>query len=264
MVSIVLPTYNEGANIQKTLQRAAAALGETGEKFELIVVDDASPDETAAIAEQLQSKFPVRVLRRAGRFGLATAVVDGWKLAHGDVLGAMDADLQHPPEVLVSLVAALREPGVDLVIASRRVRGGQMGTMPWFRRLGAIGFAALAAFLLPETVRGVRDPLSGMFLIRAKSLQKARLDPIGYKILLEVLAKADCQRIIEVPYTFDTRAAGSSKLGARQVMEYLRHLWRLARCTGQSRGWLRRRRFPSAARARHSTPRSPNKDSGSW
>jgi dolichol-phosphate mannosyltransferase len=254
MVSIVLPTYNEGANIQQTLRRAAAALRRAGEEFELIVVDDASPDKTATIAEQLQSEVPVRVLRRAGRFGLATAVVDGWKLARGDVLGVMDADLQHPPEVLASLAAALQEPTVDLVIASRRVPGGQMGPMPWFRQMASMGSAALAAFLLPEAVRGVRDPMSGMFLIRTKSLHAVRLDPTGYKILLEILAKAHCQKIVEVPYTFNSRGAGSSKLGAKQALQYLEHLWRLARSTGRLRSWLRRR--PSTARAGRSSPRS--------
>ncbi len=244
MISLILPTYNERANIQQTLRRAAAALRKSGEEFELIVVDDASPDETATIAEQLQGEVPLRVLRRAGRFGLATAVVDGWNLARGDVLGVMDADLQHPPEILASLFAALQKEAVDLVIASRRIPGGGMGKMPWFRRMAANVAASLAAFVLPETVRGVRDPLSGMFLVRAKLLQTAQLNPVGYKILLEILAKVRCRKIVEVPYTFDARAAGSSKLGATQVLQYFEHLWRLARSTGQLRRWLRR---PSSA-----------------
>src|SRR6516164_7330512 len=106
MISLVLPTYNESGSIQEVLRRAADALRATGEEFELIVVDDSSPDGTAELAQALASESSVRVVRRLRRSGLALAVVDGWHVARGDVLGVMDADLQHPPEALTSLVAA--------------------------------------------------------------------------------------------------------------------------------------------------------------
>ena len=110
MISVVIPTYNEAAVIEETLRRACRALEASSEPFELIVVDDSSADGTAELAESLAPQFPVRVLRRPGRLGLATAVVDGWKLARGDLLAVTDADLQHPPEVLGELVRALRAP----------------------------------------------------------------------------------------------------------------------------------------------------------
>src|SRR5579863_2368469 len=107
MISLVIPTYEEAGVIETALRRAAIALGETGDDFELIVVDDSAGEETAERARAVQSELPVRVLRREGKRGLATAVVEGWKLARGDLLGVMDADLQHPPEVLTRLVDAL-------------------------------------------------------------------------------------------------------------------------------------------------------------
>src|SRR5262245_60754366 len=119
MISLILPTYNEAASIQDVLRRASSALRATAEEFELIVVDDSSPDGTAELAGALANELPLRVVCRPGRGGLALAVVDGWKVARGDVLGVMDADLQHPPEVLTRLVATLSDPCTDLVIASR-------------------------------------------------------------------------------------------------------------------------------------------------
>jgi dolichol-phosphate mannosyltransferase len=211
----------------------------TGEPYELIVVDDSSPDGTAELAEALSEELPVRVVRRPGRSGLAQAVVEGWKAAGGDVLGVMDADLQHPPEVLAGLVDALRGPNVDLVIGSRSEPGG--GTKDWSRLRSFSSWAAvhLAACVLPWTLAEVHDAMSGMFLVRARALEGVDLEPTGYKILLEVLAKAHYRKFVEVPYTFGPRHRGSSKLGARQTAEYFIHLVRLARSTGQLWAWIR-------------------------
>src|SRR5881398_547231 len=128
MISIAIPTYNEAAVIEQTLRRASQSLGSSGEPFELIVVDDSSTDGTAELAEALAPELPVRVLRRPGRLGLATAVVDAWRLARGDLLGVMDADLQHPPEVLRDLARALREPSVDLAAYNVQV-GNPSGSL---------------------------------------------------------------------------------------------------------------------------------------
>lgn len=239
MISIVIPTYNEASAIQETLRRAASALRGTGENFELVVVDDASADGTAAKAESLAGELPVRVVRRPGRLGLATAVLDGWATTHSDVLGVMDADLQHPPEVLSALVRALREEGADLAIASRYAPGGGSSDWTWVRRAISRTATHMAATVLPLTLAAVGDPMSGMFLVRAEVLEGVRLNPLGYKILLEVLAKARHRKLVEVPYIFQERTRGSSKLGARQYLEYLLHLARLAAGTGQLFGWLK-------------------------
>jgi dolichol-phosphate mannosyltransferase len=238
MISVVIPTYNEAAVIQETLRRASGALERSREAFELIVVDDSSTDGTAELVEALAPELPVRVLRRPGRLGLATAVVDGWNLARGDVLGVMDADLQHPPEVLAELVRALKEPA-DVAVASRYRSGGGTSDWSWVRRLMSKSATHMAATVLPWTLGSVTDPMSGMFVVRASALDGVKLDPTGYKILLEVLAKARYRTVAEVPYVFDRRGAGSSKLGGRQSFEYLLHLVRLAAATGQLTAWIR-------------------------
>ena len=134
MISIVLPTYCEAASIEEVLRRASVALQKAGEPYELIVVDDSSPDGTAELAEALSGELPVRVVRRPGRSGLAKAVVEGWKAARGDVLGVMDADLQHPPEVLAGLIGLVRG-GADLAVGSRHVEHGGVGDWNLIRRM---------------------------------------------------------------------------------------------------------------------------------
>jgi dolichol-phosphate mannosyltransferase len=238
MISIVIPTYNEASVIGETLRRVTAALRAASEDFEIVVVDDASADGTAERVEALAGELPVRLLRRPGRLGLATAVRDGWATARGEVLGVLDADLQHPPETLTALVAAIRQ-GADLAIGSRYVPGG--GTSDWtlLRRFISRTATHLAASVLPLKLAAVGDPMSGIFMVRASALRGAHLNPLGYKILLEVIAKADYKRIVEVPYVFQERGRGASKLGARQYAEYLQHLLRLAVGTGQLWGWVR-------------------------
>jgi len=240
MISLVIPTYQEADVIGTTLRRAAKTLRRTGEEFELIVVDDSGPgDGTADCADSLAAELHVRVLRRPARQGLATAVMDGWQAARGDVWGVMDADLQHPPEVLGRLVEALQQPGVDVAIASRYVKGGLCPSWPRRRRAVSRLSTHLAALVLPRTLARVHDPMSGMFLVRARALEGVELQPLGYKILLEVLGRGRWRGLAEVPYRFEPRGLGRSKLGWRQSLEYPAHLARLARATGQLRTWIR-------------------------
>jgi len=238
MISLILPTFNESASIEAALHRSAAALESTGELFELIVVDDSSPDGTADLAEQLSQELPVRVLRRAGRSGLASAVVAGWNIARGDVLAVMDADLQHPPEVLPRLLSAIRDSGAEIAIASRTTNGG--GSRNWspIRQFTSWIATHLAASVLPLTLADVHDAMSGMFMLKKEVVTGVVLEPKGYKILLEVLAKGRYRGLIEVPYVFGPRDRGSSKLGTRQTLEYFVHLAQLAVITGQFKTWL--------------------------
>jgi dolichol-phosphate mannosyltransferase len=167
-------------------------------------------------------------------------VVAGWSIARGDVLGVMDADLQHPPEVLTRLASALRNHNAEVAIASRSgPGGGSAEEWSWMRRLTSWAARHLAACVLPRTLADVSDPMSGMFLVRAQALEGVRLEPTGYKILLEVLGKAHYRELVEVPFVFQARSLGSSKLGMRESLQYLAHLGRLARSTGQLRSWMR-------------------------
>src|SRR5580692_6840336 len=148
MISVIIPTYNEAQVIEETLRRSAAALQAAGETFEIIVVDDASADGTAERVEALAAEIPVRVLKRPGRLGLATAVLDGWATSRGEILGVLDADLQHPPETLTALARTMRQ-GADLAIGSRYVPGG--GTSDWtaLRRFISRTATHMAATVLP-------------------------------------------------------------------------------------------------------------------
>jgi len=238
MISLVLPTFNESASIEAALRRSAAALEGTAEPFELIVVDDSSPDGTADLAERLSQELPVRVLRRSGRNGLASAVVAGWSIARGNILAVIDADLQHPPEVLSKLLSAIRDSGADIAVASRAADGG--GSRNWspIRKFTSWTATHLAASVLPLTLADVHDAMSGMFMLKKEVVTGVVLEPRGYKILLEVLAKGRYRELIEVPYVFGPRDRGNSKLGARQTLEYFAHLAQLAVITGQFKTWL--------------------------
>lgn len=235
MISIVIPTFNESKNIEAMLRRTANGLREAGEKYELIVVDDNSPDGTADLAEALKDSCSVRVVRRPGRLGLATAVLDGWAAAKGDLLGVIDADLQHPPEVLVALARALRNSNAQVAVASRKVPGGGMKEWSRVRQFISWGSTRLAYVLLGGALWGTTDPLSGMFMVQADVVRGRQMRPLGYKILLEVLARGEYSKVTDVPYIFESRTEGESKLGARQSWEYLAHLFQLSRGTVRGR-----------------------------
>jgi len=226
-LSLVVPTFNESANIGQLLHSLHEVLTATDTTFELIVVDDDSPDQTWAAAAAVAADLPnTRVLRRIGESGLATAVICGWAHARGTVLGVIDGDGQHPPEVAADLLAAM-DSLTDVVVASRHVPGGGVSNWSTFRRLLSRGAQALGLLLLPGTVGRVTDPMSGFFLVRRDVVATAELDPVGYKILLEVLARGEVRRVAERPYVFLRREEGESKVSAGHYVGYLRHLMRL-------------------------------------
>jgi len=236
MLTLVVPTYNERHNLPEMLERLDTALPAAGEPFEVIVVDDDSPDGTSATAREMCARYPwLRVVTRKHQRDLSTAVLAGWFQARGEVLGVIDGDLQHPPELIGQLMARMKEGDCDLVIASRHARGGGVSQWSLFRRLMSWVATLLAGFILPGTLSRVRDPMSGFFLVRRKVIEGAPLRPVGYKILLEVLAKGDYERVEEVPYVFQERFRGGSKMGARHAWQYLLHLASIARDTGELR-----------------------------
>ncbi|MEM2757314.1 MAG: glycosyltransferase family 2 protein [Sulfolobales archaeon] len=220
MLSIIVPTYNERDNIEELIRRVGKSLD--GVEYEVIVVDDNSPDGTAEVAEGLSKEFPVRVVRRPSKLGLASAVLEGFKASRGDYVVVMDADLQHPPELIPKMYEyALK--GYELVIASRYVFSGSVSGWGFTRRLISKTAIILAKLLIPKT-RGVKDPLSGFFLIKRDSLVGVGLSPRGFKILLELLVKGRYVRVYEVPYHFSVRLRGKSKLSFKELMNYLLHV----------------------------------------
>ena len=235
MISLVVPTYNECGNINALVERAGKALAATNEPFELIIVDDNSPDGTADAVRALQSSRPwLQVLVRTEERGLSTAVMAGWAMAQGNVLGCMDADLQHPPEVLTQLVESMRTTQADIVVASRHVRGGGVSDWSLARRCVSWTATLLATMILPGTLGEVRDPMSGFFLLRREVIRGAALKPRGYKILLEVLAKGGYAHVNEVPFVFEERVKGGSKIGTSVMWDYVVHLARISFETGEA------------------------------
>ena len=220
-LSLVVPTYCEGQSIATLIERVHRSL--SGHSYELIVVDDNSPDGTSEIASGLSEQYPVRVITRIDARGLASAVVEGFKQAKGDILGVIDADLQHPPEIVPELLKKVRG-GAEVAIASRYVEGGGSEGWSMIRKIISRASNVLAAILLPS-IRGVKDPGSGFFLLRREVIDGVELSPIGYKTLLEVLVKGKARKIAEVPYIFRGRARGKSKGSAGEGINYLKHLY---------------------------------------
>ncbi len=224
--SIVIPTYNEAAGIGKLLHALNALFTQNGLDGEIIVVDDNSPDGTGDVVEQLARELPVRCLHRSGKLGLSSAVIEGWKIARPQsvALGAMDADFSHDVNALPKMVAALQSQEYGLAVGSRYVAGGGIANWPTRRII-----TSKVACWLARPLTNVRDVTSGYFLVRRDALDGVELDPIGFKIGLEVIAKARYGRAMEIPYVFTDRVAGQSKLNEREIFNYIKQLTRLYR-----------------------------------
>jgi dolichol-phosphate mannosyltransferase len=220
-VSIVVPTFNEAENVERVISRCRQAMD--GRDYELLIVDDDSPDGTWQVAEAAGEDIDeVRVLRRQSERGLGTAVVHGFERAKKDFCLVIDADLQHPPELIPELANHVTEY-VDVVIGSRYRKGGQVVNWPLSRQLISRGAIALTKLCLAET-RGLNDPLSGFFLVRRSVVDDVDLEPMGYKILLEVLVQCEYGHVVEVPYQFDERRFGQSKLTTDACRVFVEHL----------------------------------------
>ena len=225
---MVIPTYNESENINGIIETLSELLDRSiPNRYELIVVDDNSPDRTWKLALELTSKYPqLRVIRREKERGLSTAVIRGWQIAKGEILGVIDGDLQHPPETLSQLWSEM-ERGADLAVASRHIEGGGVSNWNFLRRFLSRGAQIVGLILFPEAIARVSDPMSGYFMVRREAIADIPLDPIGYKILIEVLGRGQIRWIAEVGYVFQERLQGESKVSWKQYLEYVQHLWRL-------------------------------------
>jgi dolichol-phosphate mannosyltransferase len=239
-LSVIVPTYREGKNISELVARLCSVLDPVlPGAYEIIVVDDDSPDGTWELAQQLTASHPaLRVMRRQGERGLSTAVIRGWQAARGEILGVIDADLQHPPETTAELYQAM-EAGTDLALATRHVEGGGVSDWSVFRRFISRGAQLLGLVVLPEVIGKVSDPMSGYFMVRRAAVQEVDLRPLGYKILIEVLARGRCTSIREVPYVFRERDQGESKVTLKVYWDFLRHLLQLRIASIRSGRFLR-------------------------
>jgi putative flippase GtrA len=232
VLSVVIPTRNERDTIEACLARVAAALAEPPRAFEVIVVDD-SDDDTPALLGRIAARSPyLRVLHRAAPHrvgGLSGALTAGFELACGEVVVVMDADLQHPPEVLPQLLDQLHRHGADVCVASRYIEGGSAGGLDGrWRRIVSLAARAVVHLLIPAT-RSISDPCGGFFAVRRGVLRGAELEAEGFKILVEILAKTPWMSHTEIPYQFARRGGGSSNFGTKEIARFARHMSRLAR-----------------------------------
>jgi dolichol-phosphate mannosyltransferase len=228
LFSLIVPTYNEKKNLKQLVQQLCYLLDEAiSGAYELIIVDDNSPDGTWELALELMAQYPqLRVMRRVEEKGLSTAVIRGWQVAKGEVLGVIDGDLQHPPEILLQMWAEI-VGGADLAIASRHVEGGGVSQWSIMRRFLSRGAQLLGLVICPEVVGRVSDPMTGYFLVRRTCIADKIMNPLGYKILIEVLGRGKIRWIAEVGYVFQERQHGESKVTRKQYLEYIQHLLRL-------------------------------------
>lgn len=236
MVSIIVPVYNEAENLPKLIKAIRGSLNEV--EHEIIIVDDNSPDGTGELADELAKEYSsIRVIHRERKLGVASAIAEGVREAKGEVIGTINSDMQHPPELLPVMLGQIAEH--DIVIGSRHVAGGRNKEVFW-RRLVSKGAIAIARILLPR-IRSVKDPVSGFFLFKREVIAEAQISSkslsgnasIGVKFLPELLVKGCHNSVIEVPYTFTRRKSGESKFALRDYFIYLGYVLHLMRTSGE-------------------------------
>ena len=215
-LTMVVPTYNERERLAELARALFDEAARAGFALEVVVVDDNSPDGTGDVADELSRTYPIKVVHRAGKLGLGTAVVAGFAVAGADTVGVMDADFSHPPAVVPRMLAVFRHTGADVLVASRYIPGGSTPNWPVKRRLLSQLGCWLARPLSP-----IRDAASGFFLIRGSIARGVTIKAGGFKICLELIVRGRPASLVEIPYRFDDRELGESKMSIREAAGYL-------------------------------------------
>ena len=225
-LSIVIPSYNEAKNVEPLLKQLTAAL--EGLPHEIIFVDDSTDETPQVIARQMKRYPQVRMEHRTKEKGLATAVLRGFEMATGEYLAVMDADLQHPPQILRSMYDVMESGCYDICIPSRFIPGGSDGGLNLYRKTVS-GVARYIGKILLPCLRRLTDPTSGLFMFCRQVIARGGMKPIGWKIMVEVLAMGHYDSVVEIPYAFQDRDLGESKLSYKVTLEYLQQLVGLMR-----------------------------------
>ncbi|WP_309396188.1 glycosyltransferase [Cerasicoccus maritimus] len=220
-VTIVIPTFNEADNVRAMYDKISVALADWN--WEIIYVDDDSPDNTADLVAKLAENEPrVRLIRRIGRRGLSSASIEGFMASTAEYIGLIDADGQHDERILPQMLRTLRSESLDLVIGSRYVGDGSADGLANAGRVWASRFATrLSSLVMKESVT---DPMSGYFVMNRQYLEKSvrNVSGKGYKILLDLItSNSEPLRFKEIPYNFRERMAGDSKLDTNVAAEYV-------------------------------------------
>ena len=230
-ISIIIPTYNESENIIKILR----IIGEILPKnvtTQAIVVDDNSPDGTGKLVEDYLKNvkkiadYTIEIIHRKAKDGLGSAILKGIQQAKGDTIVVMDSDFSHPPQIIPKLIESIKKYQYDIAVASRYIKGGKIQGWSLKRKI-----MSKFATLIAKKGLGIdtKDPMSGFFAFKRNIIKGLNIDAIGYKILLEILVKTKDVNIKEIPYTFQDRELGSSKLSIKTIFDYCRSVWRLYR-----------------------------------
>ena len=230
-ISIIIPTYNESQNILQILKSIKDNLPKNF-VTQTIVVDDNSPDGTGKLVEDYlknikkMADYTIEIIHRKAKDGLSSAILKGIQHAKGDTIVVMDCDFSHPPQIIPKLIESIKKYQYDIVVASRYIKGGKI--QGWsLKRKTMSKFATLIA----KKGLGINthDPMSGFFAFKRNIIKGLNIDAIGYKFLLEILVKTKDVSIKEIPYTFQNRELGSSKLSIRTIFDYYRSVWKLYR-----------------------------------
>ena len=230
-ISIIIPTYNESENIIKILRTIGEVLPKSV-STQAIVVDDNSPDGTGKLVEDYLKNvkkiadYTIEIIHRKAKDGLGSAILKGIQQAKGDTIVVMDSDFSHPPQIIPKLIESIKKYQYDIVVASRYIKGGEIKGWSLKRKI-----ISKFATIIAKKGLGIdtKDPMSGFFAFKRNIIKGLNLDAIGYKILLEILVKTKNVSIKEIPYTFQDRELGSSKLSSKIIFDYCRSVWKLYR-----------------------------------
>jgi len=230
-ISIIIPTYNESQNIISILKSIGSNLPKNL-NTEAIVVDDNSPDGTGKLVEDYLKNFKkmadytIEIIHRKAKDGLGSAILKGIQQAGGDTIVVMDCDFSHPPQIIPKLIESIKKYQYDIVVASRYIKGGKIQGWSLKRKI-----MSKFATLIAKKGLGIdtKDPMSGFFAFKRNIIKGLNIDAIGYKFLLEILVKTKNVSIKEIPYTFQDRELGSSKLSIKTIFDYYRSVWKLYR-----------------------------------
>ena len=225
-LALAIPTLREAENIGGALDHVRSVLDPLGISYEILVVDDDSRDGTEEIVSAIAIRDSrIRLLVRHGERGLSGAILYGWQNTQASILGVMDADLQHPPELLPALISSIKA-GHDLVIGSRYVAGGGVGDWNPIRKLLSAA-AVWVTWPIQRSGLFAKDPMSGFFLVRRECVEKVPFQRTGFKLLLEILVRGRIRSVDEIPLAFGQRYRGASKASFKVAIDYGRLLARL-------------------------------------
>lgn len=229
-VGIIVPTRNESLNVMRLMERLAPALEPLGCDWHVLFVDDSEDDTPVAVRRLAREGWPAKLIHRPRGFrmgGLSGAVVSGIVNCEAEILVVMDADLQHPPEVVADLVAPLLDERSDISVATRYAGGGAGGGLDGSFRKAVSRASRLLTHALFDEVRPISDPCGGFFAFNRSVVEGVSLQPGGFKILMEILVRGNWTRSHEVPYLFARRLHGESKTSLKEGIAFLSHMRRL-------------------------------------